>query len=370
MKMDPLQGTRFQEPPQVRPERAWAPAAQVIGDTLVSGATENLSLIPPAMTKAAAAATETMSAAGAEGTASATAMQVAGELAGTSAMQALDGKPQTSEFPRPMTEGEKREFTSYFPNLDVDKAVVSGSATPEYNCISWTVGETHNWFWPPSMYPDLNEEEAFDKFYGSYGFKPSPTGEVARWRNDQGLTHGCVSGPEHGPRWESKCGGALRIQHDLNELEGDIYGKVDAYYTKDKAFRPQAAFAPIEIPMEILSSVKERASNVPAQVRSSFDQLYSDWRQFRSDPTVRLSANPADYCKTDSFSKIVKLGFGAVPLLMDKMGEGDFFCLQAVDAIRRRPAPHGASLPSLSEEERRNSEQNKAALVLLKWFNA
>lgn len=55
--------------------------------------------------------------------------------------------------PRMMTEEEKANFKEYFPKLDVDKAVVTDEAVPDYNCISWTVGETHHWFWPPQMYP-------------------------------------------------------------------------------------------------------------------------------------------------------------------------------------------------------------------------
>ena len=50
--------------------------------------------------------------------------------------------------PRPMTTAEKQRFRGYFPNLDVDNAVVTGEVSTVYNCISWTVGVTDRWLWP------------------------------------------------------------------------------------------------------------------------------------------------------------------------------------------------------------------------------
>jgi hypothetical protein len=44
---------------------------------------------------------------------------------------------------RAMTPPEKATFKGYFPNLNVNAAVVTDNATPVYNCISWTVGITN-----------------------------------------------------------------------------------------------------------------------------------------------------------------------------------------------------------------------------------
>jgi hypothetical protein len=38
--------------------------------------------------------------------------------------------------PRQMTWAEKQRFKGYFPNLDVDAAIVTGESTNVYNCIS------------------------------------------------------------------------------------------------------------------------------------------------------------------------------------------------------------------------------------------
>ena len=43
---------------------------------------------------------------------------------------------------RKMTGAEKERFKEYFPNLDVERAIVSGGPTAKYNCISWTISVT------------------------------------------------------------------------------------------------------------------------------------------------------------------------------------------------------------------------------------
>lgn len=271
-------------------------------------------------------------------------------------------------FPRPMTDYEKASFKEYFPKLDLDKAVVSGPATPEYNCIAWTVGETKEWCWPPAMYPSVSEEESFNKFYASYGFKPAPEGgEVARWRNAQGLTHGSVSGPEHGPRWESKCGQELKIQHGKDELQGEIYGWIDSYYTKEGDVSIRPAYKEIKLSDKVKEGIKQKALKVPEKTKKEFNKLYEDWQEFRKKPSVQFSSNPKDYCKTESFEKITKMGKNVIPLLMEKISEGDFFSLQALGEIAKSDRGMERAM-RFTPEEANNSEQNRANLALLKWY--
>ena len=276
------------------------------------------------------------------------------------------GAGDVERLERPMTSSEKYRFKQYFPKLDTDKAVVSGPATPVYNCIAWTAGVTDQWCWPPSMYPGVSELEAFDKFYASYGLTPAPEGgEVARWRNAAGLTHGSISGPGHGDRWESKCGQDLQIQHGKNELEGEIYGWIDSYYTKTGEEKPMKSL--MKLSDDIKSQVKAKADRVQPQVKDKFNKLYSQWQIAKKDPMVQISSNPADYCKNEAFDEITKMGGSAVPLLMDKLAEGDFFCLQALTTIAKKEERLGEKV-SLSKNEMNNSEQNKSILVLNKWI--
>lgn len=277
-----------------------------------------------------------------------------------------EGKPA---LPRMMTEDEKESFKSYFPALDVDKAVVSAEATPQYNCISWTVGETKQWFWPPEMYPSVSPEKAFDRFYARYGLKPANEGEVAHWADASGPTHGSISGPEHGPRWESKCGEDLRIQHDRDELESDIYGKIVKYYTKQGGPEPVESRELPEIPQKVFTVLGERTGKLSDKVKEKFTEHYDEWMAFRKTPKVRMSSNPADYCKTEAFDSIVAMGKKIMPLLMDKIAHGDFFCYQACKAIEKKESAgeFKIAMVPVKLEDHAVSEQTRAIQALLDW---
>ncbi len=275
------------------------------------------------------------------------------------------------EYPRHFTDEEKKLFKEIFPDLDVDKTVVTAPATMDYNCISWTVGETKQWFWPPKMYywrhPD---QSAFDLFYEKNGFVRAEKGEIAVWGKLDGylLTHGCVSGPGHGPSWESKCGDLAQIQHELSELEGNIYGKPVSFYTRAGDAPAMQKFELMEITTEMKSRAKEKASQVKPEVKENFDNLYNEWQNFRKDPALQLSANPEDYCKTKSFDEITKMGSSVIPLLMEKMSDGDFFCLQAVEKIAKEGRGPERAL-KLSQDELVNSEQNKSYYMLNRYIS-
>jgi hypothetical protein len=72
-----------------------------------------------------------------------------------------------------MTGAEKTEYKAVFPNLDVDKAVVTGENSGVYNCLAWTLGITTSWVWPGE------NESDFDTLYLGNGFKRAANGPVA-----------------------------------------------------------------------------------------------------------------------------------------------------------------------------------------------
>ncbi|MCD4785100.1 MAG: hypothetical protein K8T10_14895 [Candidatus Eremiobacteraeota bacterium] len=334
-------------------------------DTLVLSGKEELTLIPNKISQAKSSGDIQL----AKNAGFSSAIQTVGSLAGLAGSQAIEGTEEPDTLPRPMTESEKMTFERYFPKLDVDKAVVSGEASHKYNCISWTVGETEQWFWPPEMYPDQSEREAFDSFYASYGLKPNDKGEVARWKNNEGLTHGSISGEGHGPRWESKCGSLVRIQHERDELESTTYGWIDGYYAKEKGSIEMNPYTKMQIPENVKKEVAQKANNVDPATRKKFDSLYNKWTEFRKKPDIQFSSNPASHCKTDSFKEITQMGDSAVPLLMEKITKGDFFCLQALKTIKDNSIYKVESnIPTLLPEENKNSEQNKSVITLLKWY--
>ncbi len=115
--------------------------------------------------------------------------------------------------PRKLTAAEKTIFSNDFPLLDVDFSIVTSEPTGMYNCISLTVVVTNTWHWPGSLLAD------FDNFYNQFNLIRRTKGHVAAWGHaNNNMTHGCISGPTHGPCWESKCGSLAKIEHLLLEL--------------------------------------------------------------------------------------------------------------------------------------------------------
>ena len=292
----------------------------------------------------------------------------AGAVSASQSAKKVDELQAAGELPRPMTAQEKVQFGEWFPKLDVESSKVTAEATWKYNCISWTVGETQQWFWPPSMYPDVTEREAFNKFYGSYSLKPSPEGEVATWRNKDGMTHGCVAYPAD-KRWESKCGAAARITHELKGLESDVYGWPDGFYKREGGAERMEPHEPMKVPEQVRESIAKRAGMVDPGTMKKFNQVYKLWVEDRNNPDLQMASNPKDFCRGDAYDEIVGMGPRAIPLLMEKMNDGDFFSLQVVDQIRKDYQEDHRYLMELklSKDEVANSEQTKSAIMLTKW---
>ena len=139
---------------------------------------------------------------------------------------------QAKELPRQLTDRERSELSFYFPALNVEDSLVTGEATKQYNCISWSVGNTKTWDWPPLMYPELSAIDSFSAYYRDRGYieyEPKQNqmleiGTVAYWQKDVTPKHASVlkSQDSYLP-WESKLGELVRIAHTKDELESDSY---------------------------------------------------------------------------------------------------------------------------------------------------
>lgn len=297
--------------------------------------------------------------------------------------------PQPAPLGRPMTEDEKADFKSWFPNLDVETSRVTHEATPQYNCISWTTGNTQSWDWPPSMY-DGDPVDCFRQYYTERGFVPISAEEaaqvgkdkelVAYWEDPNGPTHGSVSGPTHGERWESKCGQAAQITHGRDELESEVYGAIKGYWIKGET--PPAQQPPVQ--RELAADVKRRLDTklalrvlmVDPKVAKSFDSAYAQWQQDRKSPNVAMSSNPKDYLVGQGYQKMLALGQEALPLWMNKLAQGDFFCQYAVQELTRQPEggfklfEAAGAQPELRATEKRASEQDKARQIMTQWLDS
>lgn len=239
--------------------------------------------------------------------------------------------------PRKLTASEKTTFLASFPLLDVDFTIVTDEPSGVYNCISWTVGVTNYWHWPGSTLAN------FDSFYAQFNLVRKTKGTVAAWGfSTSGMTHGCISGPTHGPCWESKCGSLARIQHCLNELNGPAYGQVLAYYAPKLIikwpFYPKYLRDYMKKVREFTDDEKRLLQGlikpIPKSLVDNFEVIFKAWKAtwftgemaFVSDPYKRLEAK--------EFARLEKLGKDVLPLLAKKMmDESNFMALPAFEKI-------------------------------------
>jgi len=127
-----------------------------------------------------------------------------------------------------------------FPDLQRNGYQITSPRDREYNCIAWAAGDTTRWWWPdpaeegywPAAAPVQETLVAFVAAFATLGFgrTDSETLEpgvekVALFAKD-GVkpTHAARQLPSG--RWTSKMGRSEDIEHDLRDLEGDVYGAV------------------------------------------------------------------------------------------------------------------------------------------------
>lgn len=273
--------------------------------------------------------------------------------------------------PRSMTPAEKSRFKGYFPNLNVNAAVVTGEATRAYNCISWTVGVTSRWLWPGSTI------QHFDTFYRQFGYVRVSNGPIAAWgHSTSNMTHGSISGAGHGPRWESKCGQDLRIQHGLGELTGSSYGRVVAFYGRSLSF---AMFASnvvkvIKQHMKTLLSANEKkavrriAKSVDAETREAFSATFAAWKKTWFEGGLAINSNPHARTVGREFDALIALGHRILPLVVEAMAdEENFIALQLYDVLQ---PDHELVIQYEPEDERiLRGEQGRAVDVVKLWLS-
>lgn len=273
---------------------------------------------------------------------------------------------------RPMTPPEKQRFRGYFPSLDVDRAVVTGETSTVYNCISWTVGYTDRWLWPGSSI------STFDTFYRGFGYVRAGDGPIAAWGlSTSDMTHGCISGPGHGPRWESKCGSDLRIQHGLNELVGSSYGRVVAFYRRSRLVEDVYTIlvedgmkkkGPKSFPTTAQKkALREARADVPADIQSAFEAAFDAWKATWFTGGLAISSNPHSRTVGKEFDALIALGPQILPLVVQKLADQEnFLALQLYDAIQ----PDERLVVQFGPEDERilEGEQGRARRVVQTWL--
>jgi hypothetical protein len=275
---------------------------------------------------------------------------------------------QGAELPRKLTDRERSELSVYFPQLNVEEALVTGEATKQYNCIAWSVGNTKTWDWPPLMYPELSATESVRAYYRDRGYieyEPKPdeileNGTVAYWQKDVTPKHASVLKSQNSYLpWESKLGTLVRIAHNRDELESESYGKIVAYFVKAPlAISENSTFKmSVKKLVEMNAKLKLDLIAVDPQLKLKFDTFYADWLSYRKKNFVSGSADPNLHISGSAYYQLLKLGPDTLPLFIDKMLQGDFFCRKAVESILK-----------FQVSSSRKSEQQKAYEILLHWL--
>lgn len=275
---------------------------------------------------------------------------------------------------RPMTPVEQARFHGYFPNLDVAAAQVSGPATPVYNCIAWTLGITTQWIWPGNNIGD------FDPYYNRIGYRRTTdtNSPIAVWGYTfSQMTHGSISGLGHGPRWESKCGADLRIQHGRDELGGPnpAYGRILAYYKPDRALLagaetlltlPADMTTISAITPEQLEFLKESTAGINPGLREAFASNFAKWKATWFAGNLSVNSDPHARASGAEFEALVRLGPETLPLVIEALADPEnFMALQLYNAIQPEPdllAHIEADDPRIME-----GEQGKARMVVQRY---
>ena len=274
--------------------------------------------------------------------------------------------------PRHLTAAECIQYQRWFPRLNVAHAVVTDEISPLYNCIAWTVGITNRWIWPG------NTLSQFDAFYAGLGFVRAGDGPIAAWgRSTAAMTHGCVSGARHGPRWESKCGAHLRIQHGLQELTSSTYGRVLAFYRKASQSPASMAGLVGELMKEsttkkYLSAGQRKAlraivATIPPEFQRRFAKAFDLWREAWFRGSLAINSDPHARAVGEGFDELVALGPDVIPLLVEALSEPEnFFALQLYDAIQ----PDSRLLIQYEPGDERivEGEQGRARRAVQVWF--
>ena len=276
--------------------------------------------------------------------------------------------------PRPMDATEQARFLAAFPALNVLSAVVTGEIDFSYNCLAWTLEFTTVWIWPGNSLSD------FDKMYALRGYVRADDGPIAAYGVSKSeMTHGAVSGAGHGPRWESKCGSDLRIQHGLDELEGSHYGRVRAHYRPGLQARVEESLHKLSeriakgktvktyLTKEQNEALEREVAQIPENVRTNYRRAFERWKESWFRGGLRVTSNPASRRVGAEFDALIAMGPAILPLVVQSLAEPpNFFALQLYDSVQtnaRLLVQYG------SDDERiLEGEQGRARRTVQAWF--
>jgi hypothetical protein len=135
------------------------------------------------------------------------------------------------------------DIENLFPRLKASAYEATSPEDTNYNCIAWAAQDTQRKWWPDAMgigfWPAgvVREEtlRAFVSAYATLGFELCDSGEVEDGFEKVAIYTDAGGEPTHAARqlangrWTSKLGDLQDIEHDLDAVEGNRYGRVGAF---------------------------------------------------------------------------------------------------------------------------------------------
>jgi hypothetical protein len=136
-----------------------------------------------------------------------------------------------------MLEGIERAF----PKLQGANYRVTSPSTDTYNCIAWAAGAINAWWWPfgepdkvhwPEGVERLTTLDVFRHLFATLGYVVCVGEELEPGFEKVALFADPDDIPQHAARqlangrWTSKLGRSEDIEHQLHDLEGEVYGTV------------------------------------------------------------------------------------------------------------------------------------------------
>ncbi len=290
----------------------------------------------------------------------------------------------TSSSRRKLTQEEKTVLKEVFPSLNVNTLDVTDEATPVYNCIAFSMGLMNTWIEP---------EMSLDMFRWQYLYAPELYGASSSFVPLGPLTGSSVDGwglstyeMAHASAWQdgdwqSKLGGYLRITHEREGLEGEVYGRIwvsfdsRSYKTADDYKTLSNIATAVNRDSITLSSqqkalVRKKAMMVDAATKAKFDSLIVAWRTaIDNDIMMKLSSSTKAYTRLSQFDELKEMGGKIIPLIMERLlNRNDFYLLQLYDAVQS-----DESLTIRYEDydvRMLEGEQNRAKRTIVKWLDS
>jgi hypothetical protein len=130
-----------------------------------------------------------------------------------------------------------REILGAFPNTAPGSVELTSPPSPRYNCIAWAAGDPSRWWWPlePDYWPEAAPRAptlaAFQFAFATLGYVVCGDDTLAPALEKIAIFVG-ADGPTHAAKqtedgkWSSKLGRLEDIRHELQALEGRLYGSV------------------------------------------------------------------------------------------------------------------------------------------------